>query len=172
MPKFKNVFFIKLVIDLIITALIIFSLFFYWQSLFEQALGCNYFGADSGRYSIEKGMMLLEAGWLGVLAHNIAWFANLSYFLSLIILFIWLILKINKKELKLISKLLFWTCMASIILGLDTYGLFLDRKMGYQKNVEIYHGFYLWILSFALFFIASCFIRWRSGRDSNPRPPA
>ncbi|EKD55315.1 MAG: hypothetical protein ACD_60C00015G0023 [uncultured bacterium] len=109
------------------------SITLYLLALYFPALGCNYFGADSARYTISTGFIILISGWLGIFVLNFAWLANVTYFITLFLIF--------KKR----SKILFFAS-ANLILGMSSLFLYFDKT----QEVGLYLGFYLWIGSFIL----------------------
>ncbi len=166
---------IQFILNLITLGLIAASIYFYYTSLFKPAVGSVYFGADSQRYLIYTGLQALYYGWLGVLVMNVAWFANVFYLISFIVLLIWLIQKLRNKKIKTIrtiSIIFLYLSFFNIFLSLNTYLLLLQNNPHGPQRGGVYAGFYLWVLSFILLSLTAILIRWRSGRDSNPRPPA
>lgn len=123
------------------------SLVCYAGSLYWPAFGCHYFGADSGRYTVEPGWVLLWGGWLGLLTYNVAWFANLTFIIT------WLCLGLHSPKAKGFA-------IASLVLGLSALSLyFFDKDMG------VYTGFYLWIASF-LVLVLACIARHQNQKST------
>lgn len=127
------------------------SIVSYVYSLTLLAFGCNYFGADSGRYLVNGGFELLVTGWLSVLAENFSWFANLGFFLGIVF---WILSQRDSFYKDNIIDALNILNSITIALGLNALLLFLDK---YNQKVGVYIGFYFWMLSFILLLLASLF---------------
>ena len=105
--------------------LIIISLLFYAMALFFPAMGSTDLGGMSGQFSVERGFSILITGWMGVFVLNVAWFANITYAVTLA---------------SLASENAVYYSIASLVLGL-TSAINFDQT-------RVYLGFYLWIASF------------------------
>ena len=68
-------------------ALLTISIGLYIASLFFNAIGADYFAIDVTKYEIETGVCVLSAGWMGFLVAIIAWYANIFYFIGIVLFF-------------------------------------------------------------------------------------
>ena len=118
------------------------------------------------------GGTLLALGWLGILTHDIAWFANPLYFLS-ILAYITAMICTDAEEktfaiLSNASALIF--IILALFLGLTSFlaEMWYTSPFGGPRIIELGIGFYIWMLSFLILLIG-CFLPSTLIRPRRPK---